>query len=46
MSDFSATPLEKLVHKLGSPNPDIRKHLQRFETMRKTTDFNALKLAY
>jgi hypothetical protein len=46
MSDFSATPLEKLVQKLGSPNPDIRKHLQRFETMRKTTDFNALKLAY
>jgi len=46
MSDFSATPLEKLVKKLGSPDPDIRRHLQRFETMRKTTDFNALKLAY
>jgi len=46
MSNFAATPLEKLVEKLGSPNPDIRRHLQFFETRRKTTDFNALKVAF
>lgn len=46
MSNFSATPLEKLVKKLGNSNADIRKHLQYFETQRKTTDFNAIKVAY
>ena len=46
MSDFSATPLDKLVKKLGDNDRNIRRHLQRFELERKTTDFNAVKTIY